>query len=151
MINNLEVIQMTEEHLDGVLIIENLSFKIPWSRNSFTEELKTNKLAIYLVAVADTKVIGYGGMWMIVDEGHITNIAVHPEFRRSGAGSRIIEKLLEVCRLNGIKGLTLEVRNSNIPAQKLYEKYGFRAEGIRKGYYTDTGEDALIMWRRLDG
>lgn len=151
MINNIEVVQMTEEHLDGVIIIENLSFKIPWSRNSFTEELKTNKMAIYLVAVSDKKVIGYGGMWKIIDEGHITNIAVHPEFRRSGAGSRIIEKLLELCGLNGIKSLTLEVRNSNLPAQKLYEKYGFRAEGVRKGYYTDTGEDALIMWRRLDG
>ena len=72
---------------------------------------------------------------------------MHPEFRRCGAGSRIIDKLLEICRSEGIKSLTLEVRKSNIPAQRLYEKYGFKAEGIRKGYYSDNGEDALIMWR----
>jgi [ribosomal protein S18]-alanine N-acetyltransferase len=147
MINNIEVVQMTEEHLDGVMIIENLSFKIPWSRNSFLEELTANQMAVYVVAVSGEKVIGYGGLWRIVDEGHITNIAVHPEFRRCGAGLRIMDKLLEICELSGINSLTLEVRKSNLPAQRLYEKYGFKAEGIRKSYYSDTGEDALIMWR----
>ncbi|HEX2926184.1 MAG TPA: ribosomal protein S18-alanine N-acetyltransferase [Ruminiclostridium sp.] len=147
MVNKIEVVQMNEVHLDGVMIIENLSFKIPWSRNAFIDELTTNQMAVYVVAVSGEEIIGYGGLWKVLDEGHITNIAVHPEFRRCGAGSRIMDKLLEICDLNGIRSLTLEVRKSNLPAQKLYEKYGFRAEGIRKGYYSDTGEDALIMWR----
>lgn len=147
MINNIEVIPMTEEHLDGVMVIETLSFKIPWSRNAFLDELTTNDMAVYVVAVSGNKVIGYGGLWRIFDEGHITNIAVHPEFRRCGAGSRIMDKLLEICHREGIKSLTLEVRKSNTPAQRLYENYGFKTEGMRKGYYSDTGEDALIMWR----
>ncbi|EMS70632.1 ribosomal protein S18-alanine N-acetyltransferase [Ruminiclostridium cellobioparum] len=151
MVNNIEVVQMTPEHLDGVMIIENLSFKIPWSRNAFMDELSTNQMALYVVAVSGSEVIGYGGLWRILDEGHITNIAVHPEFRRCGAGSRILDKLLEICDINGIRSLTLEVRKSNLPAQKLYEKYGFKAEGLRKGYYSDTGEDALIMWRHTAG
>ncbi|MDF2984796.1 MAG: ribosomal-protein-alanine acetyltransferase [Eubacterium sp.] len=147
MVNNIEVIKMTKEHLDSVMVIENLSFKIPWSRSAFIDELTTNQMAIYVVAVSGNEVIGYGGLWKIFDEGHITNIAVHPEFRRCRAGSRIMDKLLEVCELNGVRNLTLEVRKSNLPAIKLYENYGFKAEGVRKGYYSDTGEDALIMWR----
>ncbi len=147
MINNIEVIPMTEEHLDGVMAIETLSFKIPWSRSAFIDELTTNQMAVYVVAVSGREIIGYGGLWRILDEGHITNIAVHPEFRRCGAGSRIMDMLLEICKREGIKSLTLEVRKSNIPAQRLYENYGFKAEGIRKKYYSDTGEDALIMWR----
>ncbi len=147
MINNIEVIPMTEEHLDGVMVIETLSFKIPWSRSAFIDELTTNQMAVYVVAVSGREIIGYGGLWRILDEGHITNIAVHPEFRRCRAGSRIMDKLLEICQREGIKSLTLEVRKSNIPAQRLYENYDFKAEGIRKGYYSDTGEDALIMWR----
>lgn len=146
MTHNIEIIELREEHLDDVMIIENLSFKIPWSRNSFLEEL-SNDLAIYYAAVFNGRVIGYGGLWRIFDEGHITNIAVHPEFRRCKAASEILDKMIAMCDQNGIKSLTLEVRKSNLPAQKLYEKYGFRIEGIRKRYYTDSGEDAYIMWR----
>ena len=147
MIDNIEIKEMKKEHLDGVMVVENLSFKIPWSRNSFLEELTTNDLAIYFVATVDGQVIGYGGLWKIFDEGHITNIAIHPEFRRCGAASKIMDKILSVCDENSIKSLTLEVRKNNFSAQNLYKKYGFKIEGIRKEYYTDTGEDALIMWR----
>jgi len=147
MINNIEVKLMKREHIDGVMVIENLSFKIPWSRNSFVEELTTNDIAVYFVAISGGKIIGYGGVWTIFDEGHITNIAVHPEFRRCGAASMIMDKILNTCDESGIKSFTLEVRKNNIVAQKLYGKYGFKIEGMRKGYYTDTGEDALIMWR----
>jgi [ribosomal protein S18]-alanine N-acetyltransferase len=147
MIDNIEIKDMKEEHLDGVMVVENLSFRIPWSRNSFLEELTTNELAIYSVAISESQVIGYGGLWRIFDEGHITNIAVHPEFRRCGVASRIMDKILNMCDENNIKSLTLEVRRSNSAAQKLYSKYGFKIEGARKGYYSDTGEDALIMWR----
>ncbi|QNU67650.1 ribosomal protein S18-alanine N-acetyltransferase [Ruminiclostridium herbifermentans] len=147
MIDKIEVVEMGLEHLDDVMIIESLSFKIPWSRSSFIEELVDNKLAFYFAAVSGGRVIGYGGVWKIFDEGHITNIAVHPEFRRCGAASAIMERILYMCNENEIKSLTLEVRKSNIAAQKLYEKYGFKAEGIRKRYYSDNNEDALIMWR----
>ena len=147
MINNIEIKEMKIEHLDGVMVVENLSFKIPWSRNSFLEELTTNDLAIYIVAISDEQVIGYGGLWRVFDEGHITNIAVHPEFRRCGAASKIMDEILDLCGKNDIKSITLEVRKSNIAAQNLYKKYGFTIEGMRKKYYADTGEDALIMWR----
>lgn len=147
MINNIEIKEMKIEHLDGVMVVENLSFKIPWSRNSFLEELTTNDLAIYIVAISDEQVIGYGGLWRVFDEGHITNIAVHPEFRRCGAASKIMDEILNLCSKNDIKSITLEVRKSNIAAQNLYKKYGFTIEGMRKKYYADTGEDALIMWR----
>ncbi len=147
MINKFEIKQMTTDHIDGVMVVENLSFKIPWSRQAFVDEITTNNMAMYFVASCNGQVIGYGGMWKIFDEGHITNIAVHPEFRRCGAASVIIEKILEVSGEKGVKSLTLEVRKSNIAAQNLYQKYGFKPEGIRKGYYSDTGEDALIMWK----
>ncbi len=147
MINKFEIKQMTTDHIDGVMVVENLSFKIPWSRQAFVDEITTNNMAMYFVALCNGQVIGYGGMWKIFDEGHITNIAVHPEFRRCGAASVIIEKILEVSGEKGVKSLTLEVRKSNIAAQNLYQKYGFKPEGIRKGYYSDTGEDALIMWK----
>ncbi len=150
MIDNIEVKEMKLEHLDDVMIIESLSFKIPWSKSSFIEELIENKLAVYFVAVSGGKVIGYGGVWKVFDEGHITNIAVHPEFRRCGAASVILESILSMCNETDIRSLTLEVRKSNIAAQKLYEKYGFKAEGIRKRYYSDNNEDALIMWRYND-
>lgn len=147
MIDNIEIKEMKKEHLDGVMVVENLSFKIPWSRDSFLEELTTNELAVYFVATSDGQVIGYGGVWRIFNEAHITNIAIHPEFRRCGAGSKIMDRILNMCIENDIKSLTLEVRKSNLAAQRLYERYGFKIEGMRKKYYTDTGEDALIMWR----
>lgn len=150
MIDNLKIIPMTEKHLDGVMAVEHLCFSIPWSRDAFLEEITKNAMAIYVVAMNGDVVVGYGGMWKIFDEGHITNIAVHPEFRRCGMGSRIMEKMLEICFGQGIISLTLEVRRSNLAAQRMYEKYGFKTEGIRKGYYSDTGEDAFIMWRHSE-
>jgi ribosomal-protein-alanine N-acetyltransferase len=147
MIEKFEIKEMAAEHLDGVMVVENLSFKIPWSKQAFIDELTVNDMAIYFVALCSEQVIGYGGLWKIFDEGHITNIAIHPEFRRCGAASGIMEKILEISDERGIKALTLEVRKSNLAAQSLYHKYGFAAEGVRKGYYSDTGEDALIMWK----
>ncbi len=147
MLGNINIIDMTPEYIDGVMIVENLSFKIPWSRNAFLEELTSNDLASYVVALSEGRVIGYGGLWRVFNEGHITNIAVHPEFRRCGAGSKIMDRIMEICDENHITDITLEVRRSNEAAQKLYEKYGFKVEGVRKRYYSDTGEDAYIMWR----
>ncbi len=145
--NKIEVLDMTIEHIDGVLIVENLSFSIPWSKNAFIEEVTGNKFAIYVAARVDNVIAGYGGMWKVFDEGHITNIAVHPEFRRTGVGSALLRRLIEIAKAQGITKMTLEVRKGNIPAQKLYGKYGFAAAGLRKGYYADNNEDALIMWK----
>ena len=144
--NNIEITKMTKEHLSDVLHISKLSFPIPWSQDSFEKELK-NVFAKYVVAIVNNTVVGYGGMWIIIDEAHITNIAVHPEFRGCGIGDRILSSMISQCLSQRVTAMTLEVRASNIPAQSLYRKYGFKEEGVRKGYYEDNHEDAVIMWR----
>lgn len=131
--------------IDGVMEIEYASFAIPWSREAFEEELTNNKHAIYIVAKQDNKVIGYGGMWKVLEEGHITNIAVHPDFRRMRVGYAIVEALTQIAKNKGIDSMTLEVRENNIAAQGLYRKFGFEVVGRRKKYYADNNEDALIM------
>jgi len=147
MLNNVIITETTPEHIDDIMLVEKLCFTIPWSKNAFIQELKSNKFSKYVSAIVDSRVIGYAGMWQIFDEGHITNIAVHPEFRKTGVGTMLLEKLIEISRKNGIEKLTLEVRESNIAAKTLYFKYGFKAEGVRKSYYADNGEDAIIMWK----
>ena len=144
-----EIVTACMDHIEDIVVIENLSFKIPWSRQSIIEEIIQNKAAIYFSAIAGGKAVGYTGMWQICDEGHITNIAVHPEFRNSGIGSALLEKLLTSACECGITALTLEVRQSNQSAQSLYKKYGFKAGGKRKAYYADNNEDAVIMWKHL--
>ncbi len=141
--------EMTEEDIDEVLDIEKKSFKTPWSRDAFVKEVNENRLAKYVVASVHDKVIGYGGIWLIIDEGHITNIAVHPDFRGLGVGKLLVEALIEICRERGINRMTLEVRKSNEIAKSLYKKYGFKECGIRPGYYSDTKEDAIIMWKEM--
>lgn len=136
---------MNSDDIAEVLKIEKECFATPWSENAFNMELK-NKLAKYVVARVDGEIIGYGGLWMIIDEGHITNIAVKEEFRGSGAGSAILKHLIDTCKENGISSMTLEVRRGNEPAKALYKKYGFLEAGIRPKYYADDNEDALIMW-----
>ena len=143
----IEIIPMTEEHIDGVMVLEEATFSIPWTRGDFEREVKENNMAIYFVAVEDGKIIGYAGMWHVVVEGHITNVGVLEEARCKGVGSMLMEKLIEVAVEKQMYGITLEVRMGNAPAQALYHKYGFKTEGIRKNYYSDTKEDALIMWK----
>lgn len=139
---------MNKSHIDGIMEIEKDSFAIPWSRASVEKEL-SNNLAIYVVAMDKEKVTGYGGMWHVVNEGHITNIAVHKDFRRKGIGNAIVKKLIEIAEEKEMIGLTLEVRKSNISALELYKKNGFKLEGIRPEYYEDNKEDAYIMWKYL--
>jgi tRNA threonylcarbamoyl adenosine modification protein YeaZ/ribosomal-protein-alanine acetyltransferase len=134
--------------VDAVWEIEKLSFKTPWSKESFIEEIKAKDRARYVVAELGDTVVGYGGMWLIIDEAHITNIAVHPDYRKQKIGKRIVEKMIAVACSEGITSLTLEVRVSNTPAIKLYKDLDFQEVAIRKGYYADTNEDALIMWKR---
>ncbi|SNX53091.1 ribosomal protein S18-alanine N-acetyltransferase [Thermoanaerobacterium sp. RBIITD] len=133
--------------IDKVLEIENLCFSVPWTRESFLMEITKNKCAHYIVAEVDGKTVGYGGFWVVIDEGHITNIAVHPDFRGLGIGSAIVEGLINLAKKKGITSMTLEVRATNFIAQSLYKKYGFRPVGKRRGYYQDNNEDAIIMWK----
>jgi [ribosomal protein S18]-alanine N-acetyltransferase len=140
---------MREDDIEQIVNIETLSFATPWSRESFFNELNKNQFATYVVMEDDEKIIGYCGMWLIVDEAHITNIAVLPEYRGRKLGDALLAKVIETARDMGAKSMTLEVRVSNHVAQNLYRKYGFKNGGIRKGYYTDNHEDAIVMWVEL--
>lgn len=144
-----KIVEMGEEHLVGVLEVERLSFPTPWSKQAFLGELKENDLAYYYVCLEGHKVVGYAGMWIIFDEAHVTNIAVHPQFRGKKIGKALLLNLLEQALRLGAERITLEVRPSNKIAQELYRKLGFVPVGVRKGYYTDTNEDAIIMWKNL--
>jgi len=145
----IEVLPMTGEDIQAVYDIESKSFKTPWSLESFTSEIYDNNMAKYLVAKIGDEIVGYGGMWIIMDEGHITNIAVDPEHRGKGIGDALVQSIIKTARENDVERMTLEVRPTNWTALNLYKKYGFKEAGVRKGYYEDTGEDALIMWLEL--
>ena len=140
---------MDSSHVEGDFELSKNSFHIPWSLESIQQEL-TNNLARYIVAMDSdsNKVIGFAGMWIIAGEGNITNIAVDADFKRVGIGYNLLSALFDICKKENCPDITLEVRVSNIAAQKLYEKAGFINEGIRKKYYEDNGEDAMIMWKR---
>jgi [ribosomal protein S18]-alanine N-acetyltransferase len=136
---------MRLEDVDEVQRIEQASFSTPWPSNAYRSELQTNRLASYLIARIDDTIVGYGGMWLMVDEAHITTFAVHPAWRRQGIGERLLLAFLDLARDRHAREATLEVRLSNLPARRLYEKYGFRPVGLRPRYYSDNNEDALIM------
>ena len=141
---------MEVRDLDQIMKIELESFTTPWSKESFKLEITGNKLAKYIIVEIDGQVVGYGGIWLILDEGHITNIAVGSDYRGLGVGNKIIEALILYCKENEIRNMTLEVRESNIVAQNLYKKYGFLDCGIRPNYYADDHEDAVIMWKTIE-
>ncbi|MBO3443779.1 ribosomal protein S18-alanine N-acetyltransferase [Clostridium sp. CCUG 7971] len=136
---------MTSKDIDGVFEVEKNCFEHYWSKDAFSKELK-NDVARYLVAKIDGKVVGYVGIWFVMDEGHITNVAVHSDYRGRKIGDELVKELVKLCKENNIVSMTLEVRVSNIVAQNLYKKYGFKLAGIRKEYYSDNKEDAMIMW-----
>lgn len=142
----IKVVPMEPEHLDAVMAIENVSFPIPWRREAFLFEILLNETADYVVALYRDQVVGYGGMWLVLDEAHITNIAVHPDCRGRGIGRRILQELIKRAALRGATKMTLEVRPSNLIARKLYRDLGFEEKGVRKRYYQDNHEDAIIMW-----
>ena len=136
---------MRLKDVEAVADIEEASFARPWSRESFRQELTRNAAARYLVAEAHGQIAGYAGAWIILDESHITNIAVHPDFRGKGIGRRLTEELLQVLSNLGAGYATLEVRVSNLRAQQLYRSLGFVSVGRRKRYYEDNNEDAYLM------
>ncbi|WP_042454591.1 ribosomal protein S18-alanine N-acetyltransferase [Neobacillus dielmonensis] len=140
---------MREEDIDQVLEIEHASFTLPWSREAFYNELHNNKFAVYIVLEHGDKVIGYCGVWIVLDEAHITNVAILPEYRGRKLGEAMMRKLMTTAREMGAKSMTLEARVTNYVAQSLYRKMGFQNGGIRKNYYSDNQEDALVMWVNL--
>ena len=146
--NNIVIEQMTSKDIDGVFEVEKNCFEHHLSKDAFKKELN-NDVARYLVAKLDGKVVGYVGIWFVMDEGHITNVAVHSDYRGRKIGDKLVQALVELCRENNIVSMTLEVRVSNIVAQNLYKKYGFKLAGIRKEYYSDNKEDAMIMWNDI--
>lgn len=143
--------KMKMDDLDQVLEIEESSFSSPWSRTAFKMELNgKNRFSYYLVARDGHKVVGYLGAWLILNEAHITNIAVRPEYRKSGIGQKLMDSFFTQAVEKDIEAVTLEVRVTNDPAQNLYRKLGFKDMGIRPKYYQDNQEDALIMWKVLN-
>jgi len=141
--------RLSLEHLEDVLALEQLSFAEPWSRASYRQELGSNDLAHYYGCFTGPNLLGFGGFWQILTEGHIANVAVHPHFRGRGLGQLLMMQLMTACRALGGLAMTLEVRESNVTAQSLYRKLGFTSVGVRPHYY-NNGEDAVIMWAILE-
>lgn len=136
---------MIASDLDDVVCVEQAAFSTPWSRNAFAEEL-TNDLAHYLVVLEADKLVGYAGFWLVLDEAHVTNIALMPKCQGHGMGSLLLEHMIAQAKMLGAVSMTLEVRPSNTPARRLYARRGFVERGVRPNYYAELGEDALIMW-----
>ena len=143
--SSLRIDRMRSEDLDEVLEIERASFTMPWSRGAFLYEMERNRVARCWVTRESRSVVGYLCLWEIVDEVHITNVAVHPSHRRRGIGRSMLAGVIEDARRRAVRVVALEVRPSNFEARMLYESFGFRVVGRRRGYYWDTGEDALVM------
>lgn len=142
--------RMNANDIDNVCLIEQRVFPSPWSRESFAEEMQ-NHLAVYMVAESAGRVIGYIGAWHVLDEGHITNLAVEAEWRRQGVGAHLLDAMETQLYRDGVRRITLEVRVSNTPALALYHHRGYRERGVRRRYYQDNGEDAYIMWKHMEG
>ena len=143
---------MTVDDLPAVHVIERESFSTPWPSHAYRQELESNRLAHYIVARWGDEIVGFAGIWLLVDEAHVTTFATRRAWRRQGIGERLLLALLDLAIARGAHEATLEVRPSNAPARRLYEKYGFKVVGVRPRYYSDNNEDALIMTTdSLDG
>ncbi len=142
---NLRLEAITESHLPAVLQIEKAANSAPWSERSFRNELN-HPHGIFLVAIGDGQVVGYGGIWLVVDEAHVTNLAVDPAVRRQGVARKLMMELLRRAKEKGMTCSTLEVRASNEAALELYEGLGYKTTATRRGYYPDNKEDAAVMW-----
>lgn len=137
---------MRRRHLRSVLRIEQQVYPRPWSMGLFMSELGMATNRVYVTARIGSSVVGYGGLMLVADDGHITTLAVDPRWHRHRIGTRLLHTLTTAAIERGAKNLTLEVRVGNEPAQELYRAFGFAPAGIRKGYYAESNEDALIMW-----
>jgi ribosomal-protein-alanine N-acetyltransferase len=139
---------MQPEDLDSVLAVERLSFPSVWSRESYLRELR-NRNSYYIVARLEGEIIGHAGMWVVLDEAHISTLAVHPARRRRKLGRFLLAHLIQIAEQKGAAHITLEVREGNLPALRLYEQFGFQSRGRLPHYYGDTGENALVMCKTL--
>lgn len=137
---------MVDGDVKDVLRIEQQSFSTTWPANAFYQELHDNKLAHYYVGRAGGRIVAYGGIWVILEDSHVTTIAVGPQARGRKFGETMLLHLLDEAMERGASWMTLEVRESNTVAQALYRKYGFTTVSTRKGYYSDNNENALVMW-----
>jgi ribosomal-protein-alanine N-acetyltransferase len=137
--------RMTVDDLPAVHEIEREAFRTPWPAHAYRHELENNRLAHYIVARRGDEIVGFAGIWLLVDEAHVTTFATRRAWRRRGVGERLLLALLDLAAARGAHEATLEVRPSNTPARRLYAKYGFKVVGIRPRYYSDNNEDALIM------
>ena len=142
---SLRILPMTVDDLSAVHAIEKQSFSTPWPPHAYRSELESNDLAHYVCAWLGGRIVAYAGMWVMVDEAHITTFAVDPAWRRRRIGDRLLSALLDIAIARGARDATLEVRLSNLAARRLYEKFGFLPVGIRPRYYSDDYEDALVM------
>jgi len=140
------VVPMRRRHLRSIVRIEAQVYPRPWSHSLFVSELALRSTRAYLVAKVGREVVGYAGLMMSMTDGHVTTIAVDPAWQRRGIGTRLLLALAREAIERRATALTLEVRLSNKGAQEMYKRFGFTAVGVRKGYYADTGEDALVMW-----
>ena len=136
---------MTTEDADAVAEIEERSFAMPWKRDDFWREAQ-NELATYIVGELDGKIVAYAGAWVSFNQAEVMSVAVVPELRGQGVGTILFGELIQAVKARGATAITLEVRPSNTAAIKLYQSFGLRSVGRRRGYYLDNGEDALIMW-----
>jgi ribosomal-protein-alanine N-acetyltransferase len=142
---------MAERDLDAVLEIERESFPTPWSRGLFAKELALPFARAFVAQEKDSeKVVGYLCFWLVDQETHILNLAVHPRRRRQGIGTRLLTFGVSYCRRQGVRRMTLEVRRSNLRAISLYRNFRFQPQGVRRKYYTDSGEDAILMGLDLE-
>ncbi|ALS75056.1 ribosomal-protein-alanine acetyltransferase [Planococcus rifietoensis] len=142
--------KMTIHDVNEVYEIEKQSFTLAWTKEAFEQEMLKNEFAYYVLAETQEGVVGYCGMWLVMDEAHITNIAISPKERGKKFGEALMKEAIETAKAQGAKLMTLEARVSNIAALNLYRKLGFQNGGIRKGYYTDNQEDAIVMWVNFD-
>ena len=147
-----KILPLREEDIEKVLAIERLSFSHPWSPYAFKQELRNSFSHLYCIKVLEAgeeKLVAYLCLWIVKDEGHVTNIAVHPTYRRQGLALRLLDFAEEMARKKGATDLRLEVRRSNQAAIEMYKKKGFQIAGVRRGYYYEEKEDALVMTLKL--
>lgn len=144
--DRLTIVSMTASDVPAVTRIERASFTTVWPSDAFYNELQGNKLAHYFVGRFDDRVVGYGGLWTILEDSHVTTLAVDPAYRGRRFGEVLLLRLIDEAMERGASWMTLEVRESNAVAQRLYRKYGFTTVTMRAGYYSDDNESALIMW-----
>ena len=145
----IKIRRMEKEDIARASHIERLSFPSPWSSNIFSGELAKEDFAFYYVMEYQHSLVAYGGYWKIKNEAHLVTFAVHPSFRRKGLGSRLFQYLLKEIEKQNLDKVTLEVRSSNLTAQRFYKEFGFKRVAIRPQYYVDTNEDAIVYWKIL--